>query len=78
MGRIIINNKSDLSDMDAVIFTVKVMQSGRISNNGKQYCYLSSFNSNGNEYHIVTDLREKSDSFTIYKVAFEKGEIKLA
>ena len=56
----------------------KVMKSGRISNNNKQYCYLSAFTYNRCEYHVVTDLREKSDSFTIYKGAFEKGEIKLA
>jgi hypothetical protein len=46
----------------------RVMSAGRISNDDKQYCYLTAFNKNGDEYHIVTDLRKKSDSFIIYKV----------
>lgn len=68
MGRIIINNKSDLSDQEAVMFVFRVIGSGRISNNDKQYCYLTSTKINDKEYHCVTDLRKKSDSFTVYKV----------
>lgn len=40
---------------------------GRISNNDKQYCYLTSFTINGQEYHIVSDLNEKSDKLIFYK-----------
>lgn len=67
MSRIIINNKSDLTDIEAMRMTLNVMKMGRISNDGKQYCYLTA--SAHNEYHIVSDLRKKSDSFTIYKVS---------
>ena len=68
MGRIIINNRSDMSDIEALENVKKVMNAGRISNDDKQYCYLTAFNKNGDEYHIVTDLRKASDSFIIYKV----------
>jgi hypothetical protein len=33
----------------------------------KQYCYLTSFTIDGKEYHIVSDLNEKSDKLTFYK-----------
>lgn len=67
MGRIIINNRSDMSDADALIKVCSIISKGRVSNGGKQYCYLTSFRGKGNEYHVVTDLRKRSDSFTIYK-----------
>lgn len=66
MGRIIINNNSDLTDIEAMRMAINVMKMGRVSNEEKQYCYLSV--SATGEYHIVSDLRKKSDSFTIYKV----------
>ena len=68
MGRIIINNRSNLSDLTALELVSDVIKIGRISNNDKQYCYLSSFKIEGKEHHIVTDLRKKSDSFIIYEV----------
>lgn len=75
MGRIIINNKSDLTDFKATELVLSVIKSGRISNDGKQYCYLSTYEASDAEYHVVTDLRKGSDSFTVYK-SKEKGPIK--
>jgi len=66
MGRIIINNRSRLTDKEAILQVYKVVEMGRISNNDKQYCYLTSFGEGKNEFHIATDLRKGSDSFTIY------------
>jgi hypothetical protein len=71
-NRIIINNRSELSEMAVMILVHSVMQGGRISNNNKQYCYLTSFIKTDGEYHVVTDLRKKSDSFTVYKVPNDK------
>jgi hypothetical protein len=68
MNRIIINNKTDLTDLDAINIVQSVIRAGRISNYGKQYCYLSTWDDNGKEYQITTDLRKKSDSFTIIEV----------
>lgn len=66
MGRIIINNKSDLPDTTALEIVLKVIQAGRISNEGKQYCYLSTSYVNGIQYDCASDLRKGSDSFVIY------------
>jgi hypothetical protein len=64
MGRIIINNKSDLPDVDVVYLVARIINNGRVSNNGKQYCYLATHQDD--KYHIVSDLRKRSDSFIIY------------
>lgn len=38
----------------------EVIKRGRTSNNGKQYCYLTSFTIKKNEYHIVSDLNKQN------------------
>lgn len=68
MGKIIIHNRTDLKDQEVLPLISKVIQMGRISNDGKQYCYLTTFKIDGEEYHVVTDLRKRSDVFTFYKV----------
>ena len=68
MAKLILQNDSDLH-VDIFLDLVKqVLALGRISNDGKQYCYLSSFKVLDDEYHIVSDLNEKSDKLTLYKV----------
>lgn len=69
MSRIIINNRTSLTDIDAMNMVSDVISVGRISNDEKQYCYLTVFRKSDVEYHVVTDLRKKSDSFTIYNVS---------
>lgn len=64
-NRIIINNKSDLSDYDAMLLVLNIIGYGRISNNNKQYCYYVISKLEDKEYHISCDLRKNSDSFTI-------------
>ena len=44
-----------------------VINKGRVSNNFKQYCYLTAFDTGLGVYHVATDLNKKSDRFTIYK-----------
>lgn len=66
MGRIIINNRSELSDGVALGLVMRIIEGGRVSNDGKQYCYLTSFKIGETEYDVATDLRKGSDSFTVY------------
>lgn len=67
MSRIIINNKSDLSDLEAVTIVQDIVERGRISNDGKQYCYLMTIEmKSGKKYAIQSGLNKKSDTFTIY------------
>lgn len=41
MSRIIINNKTSASDLDALWLVLSVVKKGRISGDGKHYCYCS-------------------------------------
>ncbi len=63
MGRIIIDNRSGISDSYAIGLVQKVIDQGRISNNGKQYCYGSRFGYMG--VCIFTDLNKRSDRFIV-------------
>lgn len=67
MDKIIVKNQTELSIIDVLELVKNVIKMGRVSNNDKQYCYLSVYEIDNIEYHIVTDLRQKSDVFTIYK-----------
>lgn len=66
--KIIIQNDSDLEITDSMRLVEKVIQQGRVSNEGRQYAYLTAFSIGGVNYHVVTDLNKCSDKFTVYKV----------
>lgn len=69
MGKIIIDNRSEkLSDNDALLFVQAVIGKGRVSNFGKQYCYVSVWEQYSPEFevHVVSELNKKSDRFIIY------------
>jgi hypothetical protein len=67
MEKIIIKNKTEIDDVSVLALVQSVIKNGRISNNGKQYCYITVFKIENKEYHIVTDLRKCSDVFTFYE-----------
>ena len=67
MGKIIIDNRSDLSDSDAIQLVIDVIREGRICNDGKQYCYLTGYRCTRGNYQVSTDLNKKSDRFVIIK-----------
>jgi hypothetical protein len=66
-SKLILENRTDLPMVDFLRLAQEVVSMGRISNDGKQYCYVTSFTIDGQEYHIVSDLNEKSDKLTFYK-----------
>lgn len=67
MNKLIINNQSDLDDLDALRLIELVVSEGRISNNGKQYCYATIAKVGCIEYAVYTDLNKMSDKFTIIR-----------
>ena len=69
MSKIIIKNQTEMDDVSVLTLVQSVIKNGRISNNEKQYCYLTSFEIEKKEYHIVTDLNKCSDVFTFYKAS---------
>lgn len=65
MNKLIINNQSDLDDLDAWRLIELVV--GRISSNGEQYCHVTIAKVGGVEYAAYTDLSKMSDKFTIIR-----------
>ena len=65
MNKLIIDNRTELTDLEAVTLVSKVINQGRISNDGKQYCYATGITIEDKEYMIWTDLNKKSDRFVI-------------
>ena len=69
MNKIIIKNQTDLPIISVMELVKRTIEAGRISNDGKQYCYLTSYEIDKQEYYLVTDLRKCSDVFTFYKTS---------
>ena len=66
MGKLIIENRSaNISDLDCLELIDKVIAAGRISNHGKQYCYLSIITLGDHTFAVATDLNKNSDRFVI-------------
>ena len=65
--RMIIENRTNMSDLDALYYVERVVREGRISNDDKQYCYATRFEdtSNGLRVIVYTQLNKKSDRFVI-------------
>lgn len=65
MSKFIIENKSDLSDMESLELIRGVVNLGRISNKGKQYCHVSTFEIKDKKYTVTTGLNRYSDRFLV-------------
>lgn len=65
MNKLIIDNKTNLTDLDAINLVGRVIKQGRISNNNKQYCYGTGITVDDKDYMVWTDLNKKSDRFVI-------------
>gem|GEM_PF-2409265 len=65
MNKLIIDNRTELSDINVVTLVGKVINQGRISNDNKQYCYGTGITIEDKEYMIWTYLNKKSDRFVI-------------
>jgi len=68
MGKVIVDNRSSMDDAFAVGLALDVIRGGRVSNWGKQYCYLSFFElaNTGKRIGVATDLNKCSDRFIVY------------
>ena len=63
MGKLIIENRTDMPDLEAMWYVQEVMRDGRVSNFGKQYCYATAWRSS--KIVVWTDLNKKSDRFVV-------------
>ena len=67
MNKIIIDNRTTLTDAQALEYVGRVIRMGRVSNDGKQYCYACSFPAlNGlPAVDVFSGLNAKSDRFIL-------------
>lgn len=66
-SKLIIHNKTDLSDFDVLYYIIKVVQEGLVSEtkNGKQYSFVTTFIDG---YTVVTSKnKQNTHTFWIYK-----------
>jgi hypothetical protein len=63
--KFIIKNMSELDELQCLKIVMGVVEMGRISNEGKQYCYVTTWTVNDKEYICSTGLNKKSDCFVI-------------
>jgi hypothetical protein len=65
--KIIIQNQSELIDIDVIGLVYKVIATGRISENGKSYCYATTFKLKKNKYVVYANSTIDKTNFTIEK-----------
>lgn len=61
--KIIINIKDDTPFNSALECVQQVIKQGRISDDGRSYCYLTVFT---NTIHVAAVANKKSDTFTVW------------
>lgn len=71
ISKMIIENQSDLPMSEALAMARQVVELGRISNDGKQYCYLTTFKRA--QYSVVSSLNKKSDKLVVYNTPIDKS-----
>ena len=65
MNKIIIDNRTDLLDEDAIILASNTSKLGRIKNDGMIYVYPTFWKHNDKMYKVTAYLNKKSDRFVI-------------
>ena len=67
MKEIRIKYDDEISDELASRLVLSVVHEGKISNEGKSYCYATVFKVNGTEYKVVANDKTKSTMFYVTK-----------
>lgn len=67
MKEIRIKYDDEISDELALRLVLSVINQGKISNEGKSYCYATVFKVNGTEYKVVANDKTKSTMFYVTK-----------
>lgn len=66
MSKLIVENRTDMPMLEALVYVRHVMGEGRVSETGKgkQYCFCTVFKDG---VVVSADLNKKSDKFVVYK-----------
>ena len=67
MEKIIIENRTNYRTVTILPFIESVLKMGRISDNKKQYCYISRFEGAYGVIMVATGRNKKSDRFVVYQ-----------
>lgn len=62
-----IKSEPDISDEVLTQLVWSVVVQGKISNEGKSYCYATMFEVNGQQYMVEANDKGKSQMFYVYK-----------
>lgn len=65
--RIHIDIRHDISPTIALECVKQVIEAGKVSANGKSYCYATTFDTNEGEVRVAARPYRKSDCFLVYK-----------
>jgi len=65
MNKLIIDNRTRLTDFDAIMLVGEIIRDGRISNFGRQYRYMTRIKIKNKEYIIHAGVNKCSDRFVI-------------
>lgn len=63
-NRIILNNQTELGYEEVMDYVRKVISAGKVSDNGNNYCYLSSFKDG---IMVSSDVIKTGHRFTIWR-----------
>lgn len=65
-SKIIIHNYTKFSDFEVIKYVVQVIENGKISNDEKNYCYLTIFKDN---IAVIAEKQNKKETYTfkVYK-----------
>lgn len=66
MDKLIIENRAGIPWLDVLRYVASVINMGRISNDGKQYCYASTFRTPAGTIVVASYLNEHSDRLVVY------------
>jgi len=65
MSKIIIDNRSNISDIDALKLVEDVIEDGRVSDFGKSYCSVSVFTRGKEKTSVYARNNKSSDTFIV-------------
>lgn len=65
--KIHVDIRNNISPTIALECVMQVIEQGKISNDGKSYCYLTTFNTNEGEVWVYPRPYRKTDCFLVYK-----------
>lgn len=66
MSKIIIHNRANLSDLEALLYAEAVIRTGKCSetSKGKQYCFFTTFENE--KIKVATDKVKGRETYTFY------------